>query len=156
MLEAVLTVAALVSVAAIMWGGFAIAAKDRRWDAPIGGAINGTGMGIMHYLGMYTIALPGLLEWDYPLVLASVGLGVGLNSAAMTVYQWRKGVAATWLATGLLTLAFVTVHVTGMKAAQLVAGTDDVAASTARCNGCWRRLRPAPYSWCCCSAPCRC
>jgi hypothetical protein len=105
-----------------MWGGFVIAAKGMRWDAPIGGAINGTGMGIMHWVGMYAVAVPGFLEWNYPLVLASLGLGVGLNSAAMTVYHWRKGVAATWLATGLLTLAFVCLHVTGMKAAHFVSG----------------------------------
>jgi NO-binding membrane sensor protein with MHYT domain len=128
-LEAVLTVAALVGVAGIMWGGFAIAAKGMRWDAPIGGAINGTGMGIMHYLGMYAITVPGFLEWNYPLVLLSLGLGVGLNSAAMTVYHWRKGVAATWLATGLLTLAFVCLHVTGMKAAQFVSGAEALATS---------------------------
>jgi NO-binding membrane sensor protein with MHYT domain len=128
-IEAVLTVAAHVGVAGIMWCGFAIAAKGMRWDAPIGGAINGTGMGIMHYLGMYAIAVPGFLEWSYPLVLASLGLGVGLNSAAMTVYQWRKGVAATWLATGLLTLAFLALHVTGMQAAHFVSGLEVAATS---------------------------
>jgi diguanylate cyclase (GGDEF)-like protein len=110
--EGMLTVAALVSIAGTMWCGFAVAAKGARWDAPIGGAINGAGMGIMHYLGLYALAAPGMLEWDLPLALATFGLGVGLNSAALTVYQRRKGLAATWLATGLVTLAFLSLHLT--------------------------------------------
>ena len=99
--EGMLTVAALVSIAGTMWCGFAVAAKGARWGAPIGGAINGAGM------GLYALAAAGMLEWDLPLALATFGLGVGLNSAALTVYQRRKGLAATWLATGLVTLAFL-------------------------------------------------
>ena len=82
----------------------------------MGGAINGTGMSLMHYAGLYAVAVPGALEWDLPLVLASIGLGVGFNSAALTAFRRLKGPWAFFGAAGLVDPAFFSLHFTAMKA----------------------------------------
>ncbi len=111
-----LLVASLLCLGLITYAGFTVAARNGRWQAPVGGAINGTGMGLMHYAGLYAVAVPGALEWDLPLVIVSIGLGVGFNSAALTTYRRLKGPWAFWGAAGLLTVAFFSLHFTAMKA----------------------------------------
>jgi len=127
-LEALLAVASLLCVILITYAGFAIAARGNHWHAPVGGAVNGTGMGILHYLGLYAVAVPGVLEWDIPLVLLSIGLGVGLNSAALTVFQRLKGRPAIWCAAALLTLAFFGLHFTAVRATHVVSDAAIAAA----------------------------
>lgn len=118
-LELLLTVASLLGVVAITFTGFTIAARGARWHAPVAGAINGTGMSVMHYVGIYALAVPGVLEWDLPLVAASIGLSVGLNSAALTAYRWLKGTPGLLCGAALLTLGFFALHFTAINAVHL-------------------------------------
>jgi diguanylate cyclase (GGDEF)-like protein len=115
-----LTSASLASVILLTSAGFAIAARGISWQPAMGGAVNGTGMGLMHYLGMYAVVVPGAIAWDVPLVLTSLALGVGLNSAALVAYQRLRGRAALLCAAVLVGLAFFSLHFTAMRAAHVI------------------------------------
>jgi len=114
--ELLLTLASLFCIVFFMGAGFSIASRGGGWHAPLGGAVNGVGMGFMHYVGMAALAIPGGLEWDLPLVLVSLLLGTGLSTASLIVYRLFSGNLAIWLAAGLLVLAFAGLHVTAMQA----------------------------------------
>lgn len=117
--DVLLALVALASVALLMLAGFFIAARGRSWHAPIGGAINGTGFGLMQYVGLYSLAIPGSIEWDVPLVMLSLVFSTGLSSAALTLFQRLKGPVALWCGTALLSAAFIGLHFTAMHAAHL-------------------------------------
>ena len=123
-----LTAASLASVVLLMCAGFAIAGRRTTWHPALGGAVNGSAMGLMHYLGMYAVVIPGGIVWDVPLVLASLGLGVGFNSAALIAFQRLRGRAAILSGAALLTLAFFGLHFTAMRAAHIV--SDPALAGT--------------------------
>jgi diguanylate cyclase (GGDEF)-like protein len=120
----------LASVIVLMMGGFAIAQRGRGWHPAVGGAVNGSSMGIMHYLGMYAV-LPGTIIWDMPLVLLSLGLGLGLNGAAFIVFGRTQSRIAVWGAAALLTMGFVGLHFTALRAAHVIAAPGPVLAATA-------------------------
>ena len=97
----------------------------------IGGAVVGTGIAAMHYIGMSALELPGFLVWSTDLVLTSVVLGILFATAALSVAVRADGVIGTTLAAGLLTLAILSHHFTAMGAVQIAADptlnvTDDV------------------------------
>jgi diguanylate cyclase (GGDEF)-like protein len=124
-----LTTVSLGSVVLLMCAGFAIAARGTGWRPAMGGAVNGTGLGIMHYVGMYAVVVPEAIAWDVPLVLLSLGLGIGLNAAGLLAYRRLRGKAAIWAAAALLTLAFLGLHFTAMRAAD-VSVTPGLTAAT--------------------------
>jgi len=105
-IDAQAAVAALLLTAALMSSGFIIAARGSVWHPAAGGAVNGSGIGLMHYGAIYALAVAGVVEWNLPLVAASVGLGAGFGSAAFTANRKLDGAAALWCSVGLLTLAF--------------------------------------------------
>ncbi len=115
-----LTSASLASVIMLTSAGFAIAGRGVSWHPAMGGAVNGTGLGVMHYLGMYAVVVPGAIVWDVPLVLASLVFGVGLNAAALIAYQRLRGRTALVCAAALVTLAFFGLHFTAMRAGHVV------------------------------------
>jgi methyl-accepting chemotaxis protein len=91
-----------------------------RWGAPIGGGIIGAGVASMHYLGMEAVELPGHVEWDVPLVIASIVLGMILGMAALAVAVRWQGLRALWASALLLTLAIVSHHFTAMGAVEII------------------------------------
>ncbi|MFC7477252.1 EAL domain-containing protein [Dankookia sp. GCM10030260] len=103
----------LMMAAAVL--GFACHLARPAGLARSGGAIIGLGIGGMHYLGMAALRLPGRLEFDAPLVLASLLGGVALGLAALALAP-RPGRPARLAAAGLLAGAVVTVHLGGMLA----------------------------------------
>ncbi len=101
--------------------GLGVGAWDERWwRVAAGGAIIGAGVGLMHYLGMWALLLPGRIEWSTEFVVASLTWGVLLASAAIFVMHlgdtWRNGLGSSLL----LTLSIVGLHFTAMAAAQIV------------------------------------
>lgn len=83
----------------------------------IGGAVVGAGIGMMHYVGMAAVIVPGAMQWNTPHVVASVILGVVLASASMVANRRLEPRKALWVAPGLLTLAICSLHFTAMAAA---------------------------------------
>jgi signal transduction histidine kinase/ActR/RegA family two-component response regulator len=97
-----------------------IARHSRRFGAITGGALLGGGVGLMHYTGMAAFRTQGYVVWDVPMAVASVVVGSAIAAAAL----WVAGPARTWRSQaaggGLLTLAIVALHFTGMGAVTIV------------------------------------
>lgn len=74
-IDAQAAVAALLLTAALMSSGFIIAARGPVWHPAAGGAVNGTSIGLVHYGAIYALAVPGVVEWNLPLVAASSASG---------------------------------------------------------------------------------
>jgi methyl-accepting chemotaxis protein len=116
-----LTILSLVAAALVTAGGLAVGVIfPARWGAPIGGGVIGAGVACMHYLGMAAVELPGHVEWDVPLVVASIVLGMVLGMAALFVAVRWNGVRALLASALLLTLAIVSHHFTAMGAVDIV------------------------------------
>lgn len=100
--------------------GFALAASRMRFGAELGGATFGAGVGLLHYTGMKALIVPGTIQWDAGLVTWSVVIGMVLAAAALHVIPRPTTVKSRALGAGLLTLAIVSLHFTGMGAAIIV------------------------------------
>ncbi|SFJ21123.1 EAL domain-containing protein [Bradyrhizobium sp. Gha] len=116
-----LTALSLAAAMVLTSGGFGVAVNNSgRWRAAAGGGIIGAGIASMHYVGMWALEVPGHVVWSPALVLVSVGLGLVLSYAALTVAMGRKDKRGTLAAALLLTLAIVSHHFTAMGAVQIV------------------------------------
>jgi diguanylate cyclase (GGDEF)-like protein/PAS domain S-box-containing protein len=116
-----LTALSLFAAVATMTLGLCVGASgEDRWRVAAGGAIIGSGVGLMHYLGMWALVLPGRIEWSMEFVVASLACGVLFASAAIFVLRlrdtWRNAISASLL----LTLAIVGLHFTAMTAVRIV------------------------------------
>ncbi len=100
--------------------GFVIAAGGVPWRAALGGGVIGTGIGVMHFIGMHALIVPGALHWDGGLAASSIAIGVVLASAAMIAFQRIGGRRALVIAAGLFTLAVCGLHFTAMAAATII------------------------------------
>jgi diguanylate cyclase (GGDEF)-like protein len=118
--EPITTAASFVIAVSATTLGFAIAASGLRWQPCIGGACVGVGIGLMHYAGMNALILPGTLEWDAGLVIASVMVGVAFAAGAMIVFHRLHGRRAIWTAASLFAVAICSLHFTAMAAATAV------------------------------------
>ena len=114
--------------------GFVISAGGKRWSPPLGGAVIGAGIGLMHYAGMKALIMPGNLQWDTALVVASLVIGGALASAAMVAFHKCSPQRAHWIAAGLFTLAICGLHFTAMAAA-LIVPDPTVAVPTSPISG---------------------
>ncbi len=122
--DAGLTVASLVVGAVVIGSGFALAARDggRPASRLTGGLCVGTGVSLLHYLGMAAVQLPGLVSYDLVMVALSIAASVAFGAWGlewMFAPQRRYGRA---VATLLLVLMTVALHFTGMAAVQLDLG----------------------------------
>src|ERR1700694_2476943 len=70
--EPVATMGSLLIAMALAACGFALATRGGRWMVGVGGAVVGIAIGVMHYVGMRALIVPGDLTWDVPLVVASL------------------------------------------------------------------------------------
>ncbi len=115
--DPVLTIVSLLIAMAGAVFGFAIAAGPRPRLAPaIGGALVGLAIVAMHYTGMMAYRVQGLISWDRSYLVASVALSVALSALALHVAARRNKPADSYIATGILVLAIVSLHFTGMTA----------------------------------------
>jgi diguanylate cyclase (GGDEF)-like protein len=109
----------LIAVVATTFG-FAVATSGRNWQPIVGGAVIGSGIGLMHYTGMQALIMPAVLQWDAELVIASLGIGGAFASLAMAGFHGLKPPRAYWIAAGLFTMAVCGLHFTAMGAAAVV------------------------------------
>jgi diguanylate cyclase (GGDEF)-like protein len=119
--DPVLTIASLLIAVPATAMGFGVATQGRPWQWATGGAIIGLGISLMHYTGMNSVLLPGTLRWDPTLVFASLVIGATVSAGAVVAYHRIAQPRATWIASGLLTLAICGMHFTAMGAATVVA-----------------------------------
>jgi NO-binding membrane sensor protein with MHYT domain/nitrogen-specific signal transduction histidine kinase len=132
--EPVLTTASLLIAAVVTTGGFSVAALGRRVNSALGGALVGTGIGMMHFIGTKALVVAGTIQWDASLLVASLVIGAALASAAMVAFHELAGQRAIAAAAGLLTLAVLGLHFTAM-AAMLVVPDPTVVAPTSQMSG---------------------
>ena len=113
-----LTFASLLVAMLITAGGIEIAISRSFRNADlVGGAVIGSGIASMHYVGMMALDLPGRIVWATDLIAVSIVLAMGLGALTMRVLglksRWR------YIAPALFVLAIVIHHFTGMGAVSL-------------------------------------
>jgi NO-binding membrane sensor protein with MHYT domain len=109
------TISLLVAVAGATLG-FAVAGTTHvRGLAAIGGALVGLAIVVMHYTGMMAYRVQGVVSWDPHYLVASIVLAVVLAAAALHASRLPTHHAGNFMA-GLLALAIVGLHFTGMTA----------------------------------------
>ncbi len=118
--DAPLTAVSLLASLVAMSLGFGMAAGGARWRAPAAGAVIGGGVGLMHYIGMSALLLPGRVEWSAMPVVASLAWAVVLATASVRVVRRRETRGRLIAAAILLALAIIGLHFTGMAAASFV------------------------------------
>ncbi|WLS01459.1 putative bifunctional diguanylate cyclase/phosphodiesterase [Shinella sumterensis] len=115
-LDPILTVVSLLIAVFGSTIGFSLAGS--RWAAftpAVGGALVGLSIAAMHYSGMIAYRVQGIVSWDVPYLVASVILSVSLSALALHLAM-RPGPQATNIMAGVLALAIVALHFTGMTA----------------------------------------
>ena len=116
-----LTALSLVAAVAITSLGLAAAVYGSApWGPATGGAIVGAGVASMHYAGIAAVIMPGRISWDPVLVATSIGLGMLLGIAALTIAARSAATSARLLAALMLTLAIVAHHFTAMGAIEII------------------------------------
>jgi diguanylate cyclase (GGDEF)-like protein/PAS domain S-box-containing protein len=109
----VLVAFALVASTIVITGGLWIAVKGTMpWRVPVGGAVFGVGVALMHYLGVWALELPGHVSFSAQSVGLSIALSVASGAAALTLALRRSDrvgflAAATLLASGIVVHQFV-------------------------------------------------
>ncbi len=100
-------------VAIVLCGvGFGIAMRRPL----VGGAVAGSAIGAMHFIGMAAVRVPADAHWSVAYVVASVVIGVGLMAVAMRIAIRGKSLRETLAGAGLFAIAIVLMHFTAMTA----------------------------------------
>jgi diguanylate cyclase (GGDEF)-like protein/PAS domain S-box-containing protein len=111
-------------VAMILCGaGWWLTLREEGWAAVAAGAVIGSGISAMHYLGMAAVNLAGRIIYDRSYVVASVTIGIALSILAVLVRRGRlrrNEQLVPWPASILFTLAICGMHFTAMGAASIM------------------------------------
>ncbi len=96
--------------------GIALAVGEGRNNAPLGGAVVGVGIAAMHYTGIAAMRMPAVTDWHADYVAASIVISVAVSSLAFAHFRRHRDTKGQLQATGLLVLAIIGLHFTGMTA----------------------------------------
>ena len=117
--DPVLTILSLLIAIGGAAPGFVLAARGKSpRTSAMGGGIIGLAIAAMHYTGMLAYRVDGIVTWDQVYLTTSVLLSVALSSVAM-VFATRPLMRDKYIAAGVLVLAIVSLHFTGMTAFQV-------------------------------------
>lgn len=106
--------------------GLMVAADWRARFAPVaGGIILGSAMALMHYTGILSFRVQGVVTWNVSYVVASVVVSITLSTVAVYIGR-RRSKHNTNLMAGMLMLAITALHFTGMTALQVEPMLTDV------------------------------
>ena len=117
-----LTLLSLFCAMGITAGGIEVGiSRSFRYSSLVGGAVLGTGIATMHFLGMMALDLPGHIVWAPDLVIFSIFIGITLSALTMWAMtqsssKARNGRWVGRLSPLLLVLAIVSHHFTAMGA----------------------------------------
>ncbi len=115
--DPLLTVGSLAVAIAGLGFGFALASSSMSKFMPeIGGSVVGLAIPAMHYTGMAAYHVEGIVQWNAGYVAASLVLSAAISALALSVAARRKLPRWHHCAAGLLVLAIVSLHFTGMAA----------------------------------------
>ena len=110
-----ITFLSLIVAVFVTYGGFLVALM-RRGNAVLGGAIVGSGIAAMHYLGIAAFEVEGRIGWDVYFVGVSIAAGILGGAVALPAalrdetWRWKL------LSTLFLILAICALHFTAMAA----------------------------------------
>ncbi|HZX68195.1 MAG TPA: MHYT domain-containing protein, partial [Candidatus Elarobacter sp.] len=97
------------------------------WAPLLGASVAmGSGIGAMHYIGMYAMRMPAMMNWDYRIVGLSVVVAVVLSLVALRLTFRLRAVSVRspgWhrvIAACVMGSAIACMHYTGMAAATFV------------------------------------
>ena len=117
-----LTLAAIVAAVGCAWLGSHIVvelARGRRWVLAAGGVVLGLGIGGMHHIGMFSLAIPGYLTFQWRHTVAALGIGCAASVAAVLVAR-RGGGSRFALSALLFALAICGLHFVGVSGTEMV------------------------------------
>jgi NO-binding membrane sensor protein with MHYT domain len=113
----------LIAIAVVGIGLFIVGLGNGEPDRLLfGGLIMGTGVAIMHYLGMAAMVMPDSMSYDPPLFTLSVVIAIVAGTAALWIGTWVRGIRATFAASLVMGVAVSGMHYTGMAAMRVYAG----------------------------------
>jgi diguanylate cyclase len=118
--DPVLTIVSLLITVLGAGLGFIVAASGlTRWAPIFGGGIVGLAISAMHYTGMVAYRVQGIVSWRPSYLITSVVLAVVFSALALHFAARRVFWGDKFIATGLLVVAIVGLHFTGMTALQV-------------------------------------
>jgi NO-binding membrane sensor protein with MHYT domain len=128
-----LTLLSLAVSIAVTGAGLFIVGYGERRATPllIGGAVTGTGVSVMHYVGMAAMRLDGAVAYDPATVALSVLIAILAATAALWAGLTIRGTAAVVGASLVMGIAVTAMHYTGMSAAEVRLATGTVASGHA-------------------------
>src|SRR5665213_3938227 len=119
--EIALTVLSLLIAALFSIAGFGVALlRNTQAQAAIGGAVVGLGIAAMHYTGMHALEYSQFIVWNPTFIAASILFGVIFGSAAVSFAVRTDTWLNSGIAVGLVTVAIVAMHFTGMAAIETI------------------------------------
>jgi diguanylate cyclase (GGDEF)-like protein len=89
------------------------------WAPAAGGALVGLSVAVMHYMGMLAYLAQGTIEWDWTYLTISIVLAITVTALSIHFSSRDDRVESKLASVGLLTLAIVSLHFTGMTAFKL-------------------------------------
>ncbi|MDA4834923.1 hypothetical protein NY536_26145, partial [Enterobacter hormaechei] len=87
-----------------------------RLPSIVGGSLLGVSIAAMHYTGMFAYRVQGIVDWDMTYLMASIVLSVVLSAVSLHLAVNGKFNRRLAAASGVLALAIVSLHFTGMTA----------------------------------------
>lgn len=126
-----LTILSVVIAVTLCGAGFALAVVFRHFF--LGGALTGSAIGMMHYVGMAAVRAPAREIWDFRYVGFSVAIGVLAMAFGMRLVMRGEKMRAYTVGAVIFTLAICSMHFTGMTAVTfrydpLIAATTGILA----------------------------
>lgn len=112
-------VSLLIAMAGTAIGLIVASLAPTRFAPIVGGAIVGLAVSLMHYTGMAAYHIEGLVEWSTAYVVASVALSALFGALSLYIAMERRKKDGKIIAAGMLVLAIVSLHFTGMAAVQV-------------------------------------
>lgn len=89
----------------------------------VAGFLLGTGVVVMHYLGMFGMRFGGFIDWSYPIIGMSTLIAVVVATVALWLAFNTRTVLMRVLAAGVMGAAVCSMHYTGMAAADFICTT---------------------------------
>jgi len=120
-LDPVLTIVSLMVAVIGTFVGFTVATwRPGRLFAILGGAIVGSAISGMHFMGMAAYRIDGIVSWRLPYVVASITCAIVFSAAAVVVLAGKDSRYRVPVGTALLVVAIATLHFVAMTALHVV------------------------------------
>jgi diguanylate cyclase (GGDEF)-like protein len=120
-LDPVLTIVSLMVAVIGTFAGFTVATwRPGRLFSILGGAIVGSAISGMHFMGMAAYRIDGIVTWRWPYVIASISCAIIFSAAALLVLGGKASRYRVLIGTVLLVTAIATLHFVAMTALHVV------------------------------------